>query len=234
MWHGPDAGGRKRDLALVLSGECDEFRNRFRRRRVRRHHQERKRAYQRDRRKIADGVRQRAIEKAAGREGRGAHEHRVAVGVGACDRRSADVGAGAGLVLNHHLLAPDLGVATRAALPAQRRVHNTYRAFVRREGTYTAANSAHGVQRFTRSPRRQRRAASWVCRGRSSHGCGPHGAAVSSLTSCVMTSGRNFEAKPSTKSLLAKTAAQCFRRSSSSSNFQRWTSWLIVPVSAWK
>src|SRR5262249_51012879 len=77
------------------------------------------------------------------------------------------------------------------------------------------------VQRkpLTRSPRRQSRAASWVCRGRSSHGCGPHGAAVSSLTSCVMTSGRNFEAKPSTKSLLAKTPAQCFRRSASSSNF---------------
>jgi hypothetical protein len=37
---------------------------------------------------------------------------------------------------------------------------------------------------------------------RSSHGCGPHGAAVSSLTSCVMTSGRNFEAKPSTLEFL--------------------------------
>jgi hypothetical protein len=49
----------------------------------------------------------------------------------------------------------------------------------------------------------------------SDHGCGPHGAAVSSLTSCVMTSGRNFEAKPSTKSLLAKTPAQCLRRSAS-------------------
>jgi hypothetical protein len=36
-----------------------------------------------------------------------------------------------------------------------------------------------------------------------------------------MTSGRNFEAKPSTKSLLAKTPAQCFRQSASSSNFQR-------------
>src|ERR1700738_5495469 len=84
----------------------------------------------------------------------------------------------------------------------------------------------------TRSPRRQSQAASWVCRDRSSHGCGPHGAAVSSLTSCVMTSGRNFEAKPSTKFLLANTPAQCFRRSASSSNFQRWTSWLIVPVSA--
>ena len=69
---------------------------------------------------------------------------------------------------------------------------------------------------------------------RSSHGCGPHGAAVSSLTSCVMTSGRNFEAKASTKSLLAKTPAQCLRRSVSSSNFQRWTSWLIVPLSARK
>ena len=46
VWHGPDAGGRKRDLALLLSGECDEFRDRFRRRRVRRHHQQRKRAHQ--------------------------------------------------------------------------------------------------------------------------------------------------------------------------------------------
>src|SRR3984893_736780 len=65
-------------------------------------------------------------------------------------------------------------------------------------------------------------------------GCGPHGAAVKSLTSCDITSGRNFDAKPSTKSLLAKTAAQCLRRSASSSNFHRCTSWLIVPVSAWK
>src|SRR6516165_10784752 len=89
-------------LANAMNSATD-----FRRRRVRRHHQERKRAHQRDRRKIADGIRQRAIEKVAGRKGRGAHEHRVAVGVGACDRRSADVGAGAGLVLNHDLLAPD-------------------------------------------------------------------------------------------------------------------------------
>src|SRR5262249_19513864 len=34
-----------RDLALFLSGECDEFCDRFRRRRVRDHHQERKRAH---------------------------------------------------------------------------------------------------------------------------------------------------------------------------------------------
>ena len=56
------------------------------------------------------------------------------------------------------------------------------------------------------------------------YGCGPHGAAWSSFTSWVINSGRNFEAKPSTKSLFAYTAAQCARRSASSSNFQRWTS----------
>src|SRR5262249_36111704 len=66
------------------------------------------------------------------------------------------------------------------------------------------------------------------------YGCGPHGAAWSSLTSWVITSGRNFAAKPSTKSLFVYTAAQWARRPASSSNFQRWTSWLIVPVSAWK
>src|SRR5262249_21816293 len=70
--------------------------------------------------------------------------------------------------------------------------------------------------------------------GRDDQGCGPHGAAVSSLTSWEATSGRNFTAKPSTKSLLANTEAQCARRSASSSNFQRCTSWLIIPVSAWK
>src|SRR5262249_12899995 len=69
--------------------------------------QERKRAHQRDRRKIAWRVRQRAIEKAAGHKRRGADEDGVAVGVGAGDRGGRDVGAGARLVLNHHLLAPD-------------------------------------------------------------------------------------------------------------------------------
>jgi hypothetical protein len=39
------------------------------------------------------------------------------------------------------------------------------------------------------------------------------------FTSWVINSGRNFEAKPSTKSLFAYTAAQCARRSASSSNF---------------
>src|SRR5262249_11325119 len=67
-----------------------------------------------------------------------------------------------------------------------------------------------------------------------SQGCGPHGAAWSSFTSCVISRGRNFEAKPSTKSLFEYTAAQCARRSASSLNFQRCRSWLIVPVSLWK
>src|SRR5437870_214744 len=53
---------------------------------------------------------------------------------------------------------------------------------------------------------------------------GPHGAAISSLTSWDASKGRNFTAKPSTKSLLAYTDAQCARRSASSVNFQRWTS----------
>src|SRR5262249_20307801 len=66
----------------------------------------------------------------------------------------------------------------------------------------------------------------------ATQGCGPHGAAVSSLTSWDATSARNFTAKPSMKSLLPNTDAQCARRSSSLSNFHRWTSWLIVPVSA--
>src|SRR5262245_19374581 len=65
-------------------------------------------------------------------------------------------------------------------------------------------------------------------------GWGPQGAAVKSLTSCDMTSGRKRATKPSTKSLLAKTPAQCLRRSTSSSNFHRCTSWLIIPVSPWK
>src|SRR5262245_40780628 len=59
---------------------------------------------------------------------------------------------------------------------------------------------------------------------RRHQGCGPQGAAVSSFTSCDMTSGRKREAKPSTKSLLAKTPAQCLRRSASSSNFHICTS----------
>lgn len=36
-----------------------------------------------------------------------------------------------------------------------------------------------------------------------SQGCGPHGAAVRSLTSWDASNGRKFAAKPSTKSLLA-------------------------------
>ena len=40
-------------------------------------------------------------------------------------------------------------------------------------------------------------------------GCGPHGAACSSFTSCVITSGRNLLAKPTTKSVFANTAFQC-------------------------
>jgi hypothetical protein len=55
----------------------------------------------------------------------------------------------------------------------------------------------------------------------SLYGCGPHGAAWRSFTSWVISSGRNFEAKPSTKSLFQYTDAQCARRSESSSNFQR-------------
>jgi hypothetical protein len=106
---GPDAGGRKCDLALALSGECDELRDRFRRRRVGGQQQERKGAHQGDRRKIAEGVRQRTVEQAAGRKRPAADEDRVAVGVRACDRRGADIGAGARLVLDHHLLAPDPG-----------------------------------------------------------------------------------------------------------------------------
>jgi hypothetical protein len=58
----------------------------------------------------------------------------------------------------------------------------------------------------------------------TSYGCGPHGAGCRSFTSWVISKGRNFEAKPSTKSLFANTAAQCARRSASSSNFQRCTS----------
>src|SRR3984893_5613975 len=59
-------------------------------------------------------------------------------------------------------------------------------------------------RRRNRKPRHRGRDVSECrrARARSSHGCGPHGAAISSLTSCVMTSGRNFEAKPSTKSVL--------------------------------
>ena len=57
-----------------------------------------------------------------------------------------------------------------------------------------------------------------------SQGCGPHGAAVSSLTSWDTSNGRNYAANPSMKSLLEYTAAQCARRSASSSNFQRWMS----------
>src|SRR6516162_6844880 len=37
----------------------------------------------------------------------------------------------------------------------------------------------------------------------SSYGCGPHGASVISFTSWLITSGRNFEANPSTKSLFS-------------------------------
>ena len=58
----------------------------------------------------------------------------------------------------------------------------------------------------------------------SSYGCGPHGASVISFTSWLITSGRNFEANPSTKLLFANTAAQCARRSPSSLNFQMCTS----------
>src|SRR5262249_60099439 len=58
----------------------------------------------------------------------------------------------------------------------------------------------------------------------SSYGCGPHGASVISFTSWLITSGRNFEANPPTKSLFANTAAQCARRSPSSLNFQMCTS----------
>jgi hypothetical protein len=47
------------------------------------------------------------IEKTAGRKGRGADEHGVAIGVGACDRSGRDIGASARLVLNHQLLAPN-------------------------------------------------------------------------------------------------------------------------------
>ena len=50
----------------------------------------------------------------------------------------------------------------------------------------------------------------------------------------MISSGRNLDAKPSMKSLFAYTAAQCARRSASSSNFHRCKIWLIVPVSAWK
>lgn len=56
-------------------------------------------------------------------------------------------------------------------------------------------------------------------RGHPDQGCGPQGAACSSFTSCDITSGRNLEANPSTKSTFANTAAQCARRSASSSNF---------------
>ena len=37
------------------------------------------------------------------------------------------------------------------------------------------------------------------------------GAACSSFTSCVITRGRNLLANPTTKSVLANTASQCFR-----------------------
>src|SRR5262249_21623677 len=58
----------------------------------------------------------------------------------------------------------------------------------------------------------------------SSYACGPQGASVISFTSWLITSGRNFEANPSMKSLFANTAAQCPRRSPSSLNFQMCTS----------
>src|SRR5262249_37828837 len=41
----------------------------------------------------------------------------------------------------------------------------------------------------------------------SSYGCGPHGASVISFTSWL-TSGRNFEANPSTQSSLANTVSR--------------------------
>jgi hypothetical protein len=62
----------------------------------------------------------------------------------------------------------------------------------------------------------------------------PPCAAWSSFTSCVISSGRNFEAKSSMKSLFANTEAQCARRSASSSNFHKCTKLIDGAVSLWK
>ncbi len=84
--------------------------HRLRRRGVRHHHDVRLHADQRDRREVGDRVvAERGVEKAVGRVRHRGDEERVAVGLGLGDRLGADIGAGAGLVLDHDLLAPDLG-----------------------------------------------------------------------------------------------------------------------------
>ena len=64
----------------------------------------------RHRREVGDRiVAERGVEEAIDRHRQRADQDGVAVGLGARDRLGADIAAGAALVLDHHLLAPDLG-----------------------------------------------------------------------------------------------------------------------------
>ena len=109
MQRGAVAGRGIGHVALVLVAIGDELLHRFRRLRQRHAHQIGLGDQQRHRREIADRiVTQRRIEEPVGGEPRPDDEDGVTVRIGTGDHLGGDVAAGAGLVLDHHRLAPHL------------------------------------------------------------------------------------------------------------------------------
>jgi hypothetical protein len=102
-----DAGAAHRGLALVGFGISDDIVEVVQRQRLARHQHHRRSGDQNHRREItARIVRQLRIHaEACGVRPEIAHDHGVTVRIGAGGARRADRAAGAGNVLDHHLLA---------------------------------------------------------------------------------------------------------------------------------
>ena len=109
MQRGAVAGRSVGDLALVLVAISDELLDRFRGRGIRHAHQVGLGDQPCHRREVADGiVAQRRIQELVGGQSRANDEDRVAIRIRMGDHIGRNVAAGAGLVLHHHRLAPNL------------------------------------------------------------------------------------------------------------------------------
>ena len=120
------------------------------------------------------------------------------------------------------------------------RVSGAIRASAMRLASFSLRSTARFTEGFARATSRRRRPCSTslelgldrvVPRARATRDAAPMGQPGASFTSSSSAVGGTLTRKASTKSLFAYTAAQCARRSASSSNFQD-DSWLMVPVSA--
>ena len=151
---------------------------------------------------VIEVVVERGIEEAVDRERQRPDQDRVAIGVGARDRLGADIAAGAALVLDHHLLAPERGEpvgedAGDRVGSASRRERND-----QANDAARPALCARGAHRQGRSERRRGGKPDQPAAG--DHGCPPRTVA------------------PTVRAIAAITIHQRLRRYSSTHSAEAW------------